>query len=118
MRYVVIIDDNAEITRVLERFFSRFKELKTQSFYNPIMALEYIKQEKVDFVVSDITMPQMDGLELLQKIRALKNAPKVIMMTAEATLNKLLASHRYDAEDFMIKPLDLSLLEKKVLSLS
>ena len=104
------------MTMMLERFFVRFGKNKIRTFNNPLTALEYIKREKVDFVLSDIHMPQMDGVELLQKIKALPDAPKVVMMTAQSTLDRVLKSHKYDADDFITKPLDLQALEKRVSS--
>ncbi|WP_345991709.1 response regulator [Sulfurimonas sp. HSL-1716] len=114
MKSVVIIDDNPDMTMMLERFFKRFDKNNIKTFNNPFKALEYIQSEKVDFVLSDITMPNMDGLELLQNVKALKNPPKMIMMTAQSTLDRVLKSHRYEAHDFMIKPLDLNRLEKRI----
>ena len=114
MKSIVIIDDNPDMTMMLERFFDRFSKNKVRTFNNPIAALDYIKRGKVDFVLSDITMPQMDGIELLQKIKEINNAPQVIMMTAQSTLEKVLKSHRHEADDFIIKPLDLNDLERRV----
>ncbi len=114
MKSIVIIDDNPDMTMMLERFFKRFEKNRIRTFNNPLKALEYIQNEKVDFVLCDITMPKMDGIELLENIQAVINPPKVVMMTAQSTLDKVLKSHRYEAIEYMIKPLDLNLLETKI----
>lgn len=117
MKYAVIVDDNLDMTMMLERFFTRFPNLKTRTFNKPKDALLYMKMQKIDIVISDIMMPGMDGIELLENIKKLSNPPQVIMITAQATLDRLLKSHRHDANDFMIKPLNLEHLEERVKSI-
>ena len=114
MKSVVIIDDDAEMLNMLQRFFQRFLEVKIQTFTNPKHALSYIRDERVDFVLSDIMMPQMNGIELLQTIQIMNEPPKVLMMTAQATLDKVIKSHRYNAFDFIIKPFNFEAFETKV----
>ena len=61
-------------------------------------------------------MPQMNGLEVLEKLKDKNKSQKVIMMTAYSTLDKVLKSHKEGATDFVMKPFDsLQNLEKKIL---
>ncbi len=120
MKSVVIIDDSQEITILLERFFRRFNTLSIITFNDSLRALNYIKMNHTDLVVTDITMPNLDGIELLREIKNIKPQINVIMMTAEASLDRVLKSHKYDALDFIIKPINLIELEtlsKKFLEL-
>lgn len=114
MKNVVIIDDQKEIIDLLERFFKRFVSLRVTTFSDPERGLSYLKANEVDLVVSDITMPKLNGVELLRKIKEFKPKLQVIMMTAEASLEKVLKSHKYDANDFILKPVNLLELERKI----
>lgn len=113
MKSVVIIDDNIEMLEQLERFFSKFMQLHIRTFDNPHVAYEYIKIKKTDYVISDISMPGMDGLELLEKIKALNKPPKVVIMTAEATMERVRQSKKLNADDFITKPLNMEELGRR-----
>ena len=120
MKHVVIVDDQAEMTTLLERFYKKIDGINIKTFNDPQRAAAYITTREVDLVVTDITMPKMDGLELLQEIKALKPTLEVIMITAEASLERLLKSHKHNAYNFISKPINLFELEqisKKILSL-
>ncbi|MDX1810091.1 MAG: response regulator [Sulfurospirillaceae bacterium] len=114
MKSVVIIDDHEEMATLLERFFKRFDAVDTKTFSDPERGLSYLQANRVDLVVSDITMPKLDGIALLKKIKEIKPELQVIMITAEASLDRVLKSHKYDAEDFLLKPVNLHELERKV----
>lgn len=114
MKNVIIIDDEVEMTNLMERFFQRFNDVCVRKFTNSKSALSYIKRNPVDLVLSDITMPNLNGIELLKEVKAHNPVLSVIMMTAEASLDRLLKSHKYDAADFITKPINLVELEKRV----
>jgi len=66
-------------------------------------------------ILLDIMMPQMNGLDALEKIMSKNPNQKVIMMTAFSTLDKVLKSHKYGAIHYLMKPFDsLESLERKV----
>jgi DNA-binding NtrC family response regulator len=112
MKSIVIIDDQVEMTQLLEKFFSRFKDTAIKTFNDSQHALLYLKSTKADLIISDITMPKLDGIELLKSLKEARPDAKVMMMSAEATLERVLKSHKYDASDFIIKPINLIELEK------
>ena len=113
---IAIIDDETEILNVLSRFLTRNPNYSVSTFSNPISALGTIETNKYDLVLLDIMMPQMNGLEVLEKIKAKNEEQKVIMMTAYSTLDKVLKSHKEGATNYVMKPFDsLQLLEKKIL---
>lgn len=113
MKSVVIIDDNIEMLEQLERFFAKFVQLHIRTFDNPFVAYEYIRIKKTDYVISDISMPGMDGLELLEKIKSLNKPPKVVMMTGEATMEIVRQCKKFDADDFITKPLNMEELGRR-----
>lgn len=113
---IVIIDDETEILNVLSRFLTRNPNFSVTTYSNPVSALTAITNTKVDLVLLDIMMPQMNGLEVLEKLKANNSEQKVIMMTAYSTLDKVLKSHKEGATNYVMKPFDsLQALEKKVL---
>ena len=113
---IVIIDDEVEILDMLSRFLSRNQNFAVQTFSNPVSALSSINNNtKYDLVLLDIMMPQMNGLDVLEKLKELNSDQKVIMMTAYSTLDKVLKSHKIGATNYIMKPFSsLDALEKKV----
>lgn len=114
MKSVIIIDDQSDILELLRRFFSRYKDINIKAFTQPQAGLNYMQSHKTDLLITDITMPKIDGIELLRSIKTFKPDLHVVMMTAEASLERLLKSHKYDASDFLIKPIDFKELEQKI----
>ena len=81
-------------------------------------ALVIIESEKIDFVITDWNMPQMSGLDLLKAIRAsdddaIKNTP-VLMVTAEALQENILAAAKAGVNNYIIKPFDANTLAEKI----
>ncbi len=111
---VAIVDDETEVLSMIERFLSRGNKYNVQTFSNPVSAIAHI-ENNFDVILLDIMMPQMNGLDALEKIMAKNPKQKVIMMTAFSTLDKVLKSHKYGAIHYIMKPFDsLESLERKI----
>lgn len=105
MKTVAIIDDEREILMLLEKFLIKTGKYKVQTFSDPVHALKVLSgSSEVDVVLLDIMMPQMDGIEFLEKFKATNNHTEVIMMTAYSTLERVLKSHKYGAKQYVTKP--------------
>ena len=113
---ILVIDDEIEILDMLSRFLNRNPNFSVQTFSNPVSALSSINNNtKYDLVLLDIVMPQMNGLDVLEKLKEINSDQKVIMMTAYSTLDKVLKSHKIGATNYIMKPFSsLDALEKKV----
>ena len=113
---ILVIDDEIEILDMLSRFLNRNSNFSVQTFSNPVSALSSINNNtKYDLVLLDIVMPQMNGLDVLEKLKEINSDQKVIMMTAYSTLDKVLKSHKIGATNYVMKPFSsLDALEKKV----
>jgi DNA-binding NtrC family response regulator len=112
---VAIVDDEIEILDMLNRFLSRSPNFSVTTFSNPVSALSNMENTKYDLVMLDIMMPQMNGLEVLEKIKEKNEEQKVIMMTAYSTLDKVLKSHKIGATNYIMKPFSsLDALEKQI----
>ena len=114
---ILVIDDEIEILDMLSRFLNRNPNFTVQTFSNPVSALSSINNNtKYDLVLLDIMMPQMNGLDVLEKLKEINSDQKVIMMTAYSTLDKVLKSHKIGATNYIMKPFSsLDSLEKKVI---
>lgn len=112
---VAIVDDENEILNMISRFLGRSGKYEVTTFSNPITAVDTI-DASYDVVLLDIMMPQMNGLDALEKIIAKTPDQKVIMMTAYSTLDKVLKSHKEGATHYLMKPFEsLQALENKIL---
>lgn len=112
--HLLIVDDEAEIRESLARHF-RFLGFPVATAGNGREALEAMRQEKIDIVISDIMMPEMDGIELLRAIRAEYPMVHTIMTTGYVTLDNALACMRLGADTLIFKPIaDLKEVEAAV----
>ncbi len=106
MKKIAIIDDEKDILQVLEKFLMRSGELQVTTFSNPIDGLKEVQSGGYDLVLLDIMMPQMDGIEVLQKIKETHPDIQVIIMTAFTTLERTIEAHKYGAKNYLTKPFD------------
>ncbi len=114
MYKIAVVDDETEILDMINRFLSRSGKYSVTTYSNPVVAVGSI-DDTVDIVLMDIMMPQMNGLDALEKIMEKNPNQKVIMMTAYSTLDKVLKSHKEGAIHYLMKPFDsLSALESKI----
>jgi DNA-binding NtrC family response regulator len=99
-----IIDDDANTLASLSRAF-RLAGHEAVVCDQPARALETLKSEKFDLIFSDVVMPGMDGLKLLEAIRAAGVATPVVMMSGQAHIEMAVKATRLGAMDFLEKPI-------------
>ncbi len=78
---VIVIDDDNNILNTLKIVF-RKENLEIKYLNNPIEALEIIKKEEFDCVISDIEMPEINGIELIREIQKEREVEKIIFMSS------------------------------------
>lgn len=110
---ILIVDDEQNIRRVLEAAFQK-DGYQVLTAAHGHQALKALQEEPVDVMISDVVMPDMNGLELLKKSREYNPDLTVIMMTAYGTIPSAVDAIRIGALDFLTKPLDLDVLKKLV----
>ena len=104
---ILLVDDELDIVNSVKRWLQA-DGFKVYGFTNPLQALEYFQNnfDRIDLVLSDITMHKMNGYELVKRIKAIRPEIKVMFMTALETdlleLSKILPSINIDG--FMLKP--------------
>jgi two-component system nitrogen regulation response regulator NtrX len=102
--HLLIIDDDPNTLASLSRAFRLAGHEATVCDSAP-KALEMVKQEKFDLIFSDVVMPVMDGLKLLEEIRAAGVTTPVVMMSGQAHIEMAVKATRLGALDFLEKPL-------------
>lgn len=103
---ILIVDDEENVSKLLSKVLKK-EGFITYSADNGITALEIINHRDIDIVITDIKMPVMDGIELLENIRKIDQSIRVILITAFATLETAVGALRLGASDYIIKPFNL-----------
>ena len=101
--HVLVVDDDPELRRTVVRLLSA-RDFKVDSVDGGASALEYIAANDPDAVLCDLQMPEMDGLELLRRLRELRPGIAVVMMTGHADVTVAVEAMRSGAYHFMAKP--------------
>jgi len=115
MPTILIIDDDAEMTSLLSEFLTDHK-YSVQVYHNPLEALEFLQKNSVDLVLLDIMMPEMDGLNVLRKIREHSEVP-VMMLTAKGDVSDKVVGLELGADDYLPKPFEPQELIARVQSI-
>jgi putative nucleotidyltransferase with HDIG domain len=109
---ILIIDDEPSILSVLYSLLGDQYECKTASC--AAEALEYLQEGSFDLVLSDIMMPGMSGLELLEEITRLNRDIVVILISGNLNIQSAIEAMRRGAYDYVTKPFNLSDVETAV----
>jgi len=103
---VWIVDDDASIRWVLEAALED-KPYELRAFDSPLLALKAFEETPPTVIVSDVRMPDMDGLTFMEAIHELDNSIPVIIMTAHADLGTAVKSYQSKAFEYLPKPFDI-----------
>ncbi|MFQ6008193.1 MAG: GAF domain-containing protein, partial [Candidatus Zixiibacteriota bacterium] len=107
---IIIIDDEKRICDSLSALLSD-DGYTVKAYQSSPKAAATIRSEKVDLVITDIKMPEMDGLQILQVVKEVDDDIPVILMTGYASLDSAIAAVSLGAHDYLLKPVDLNHLE-------
>src|SRR6476661_1240550 len=106
MLNVLIVDDESAIRESLQGILEE-EGYKTSAAASGEACLELLKKKSFDIILLDIWLPGMDGLETLEKVRELENAPEVIIISGHGTIETAVRATKLGAFDFLEKPLSL-----------
>lgn len=106
---LVIIDDDAEMLKALcETLADRGYEIS--GFTKPYEALEVLKEEAFDIMLTDLKMPEMDGISVVQKAREIAPNLVVIIMTGQGAIDTAVKAMKLGALDYVLKPFKMNML--------
>ena len=106
---LLVVDDEKEL---LSGLCERLKKqgFNVQGYSSPLTALEVLSTEKFDLLLTDVMMPEMDGLSLLRAAREIDPQIACIMMTGQGTIQTAVAALKLGASDFVLKPFKTQVL--------
>jgi len=110
---ILVVDDEEDVRETLSGV------LKSLNYIPYIAAsgaeaLEILKHEKIDVVLSDLYMPEMDGIQLLKRIRALNSKVIFMMITAHPTIETAVETIKKGAYDYLTKPFHIEEVRLKI----
>lgn len=115
----LIVDDFSTMRRIVRNLLKELGYTSADEAEDGAVALQKLQGGGFNFVVTDWNMPNMDGLQLLQAIRAdanLKSLP-VLMITAEAKKENIIAAAQAGASGYIVKPFTAATLNEKLVKI-
>ena len=118
MSKILVVDDETDLEMLIkQKFRQKIREKKYEFFFagNGKLALEQLNEHRdIDVVLSDINMPEMDGLTLLSKINEQNNLLRTVIISAYGDMQNIRTAMNRGAFDFVTKPIDFEDLEVTV----
>ena len=112
----LIVDDFSTMRRIVRNLLKESGYTDAEEAEDGSVAMHKLRNNKFDFVITDINMPNMNGFELLSQIKAdekLKHLP-VLMVTAEARKEDIVQAAQCGAAGYIVKPFTKATLEDKL----
>lgn len=118
LQKILVVDDEPDLEHLVrQKFRQRIRANEFEFLYagNGVEALKKLEENTdIDIVLTDINMPEMDGLTLLSKIREIDKAIKPVVVSAYGDMQNLRTAMNRGAYDFVTKPIDLKDLETTI----
>ncbi|MGM0533681.1 MAG: response regulator transcription factor [Campylobacterota bacterium] len=111
---VLMIEDDLELADVIVRYLRPF-DIEVDNCESPYIGLSQLTQKEYDLVILDLTLPEMDGLEVIGKIKEKSDIPIIISSARDDILDKVMGLDR-GADDYLPKPYDPRELEARIKS--
>lgn len=113
---ILVVDDFSTMRRIVRNILKQLGYSNIEEAEDGVMALQKLKSDRFDFVVSDWNMPNMTGLDLLKAVRAdaATKDIKFLMVTAEALQEHVLAAVQAGVSNYIVKPFTAETLKEKI----
>ncbi len=113
---ILVVDDFATMRRIVKNIMSQLGYKNIIEADDGSTALDILKQEKVDLIISDWNMPKMTGLDLLKEVRASADMADTpfIMVTAEAQQDNIILAVKAKVSQYIVKPFTADTLGEKI----
>jgi len=106
---ILVVDDDDTLRKTMSRLFEK-KGFTVNTAGTGREGLNKIREMFYDLIILDIRMPEMDGIEVLEKIMELKPETTVVMISGHGNIETAVEAIKKGAFDFIVKPLDLNRL--------
>ncbi len=110
-----MIEDDPELARIIIKFLKRF-EIDVENVEEPYKGIEMLKEGDYQLLILDLTLPKIDGLEVVAKIREFSSIPIIISSARDDIVDKVVGLER-GADDYLPKPYNPRELEARIKSL-
>jgi DNA-binding NtrC family response regulator len=109
----LVVDDDPSVLAVLGGYMKAF-DFEVETTENPRTALELCRRNRYDIIMSDLVMPQMNGLEFLQEVRQADSEAAFIMITGYPSIESAVEAIRRGAHDYITKPFRIEEIKVKI----
>ena len=113
---ILVVDDMEAVRTSVCALLQHFGFANIVEAEDGCQALDIIKSNKIDLLITDLDMPKMNGIELVRAIRSddsLKALP-VLFLTADAEKNSIVEAVQAGVDDYLLKPFTMKVLEQKI----
>ena len=110
---ILVIEDERDLNRIITKHLKK-NNYSVDSCFDGQEALDFISYSEYDLIITDITMPNVDGYEFIDKLRANKNDTPVIMLTAKDTLEDKIMGLDSGTDDYIVKPFEFDELLARI----
>jgi DNA-binding NtrC family response regulator len=105
---ILVVDDEVQIREMLKRGLTQIAGHSVEVAPNGVEAIKKIESDIFDLVLTDVKMPEMDGVELLKTIKGIRPEVMVILMTAFGSIQTAVEAMKIGANDYITKPVDFN----------
>ncbi len=113
---ILVVDDFGTMRRIIKNILRQIGYANVFEADNGLSALEVLRKEKIEFIISDWNMPEMPGIELLKAVRASeewKDLP-FLLVTAEGKKENVLEAVKYKVTNYIVKPFTPETFTEKI----
>ena len=110
---ILVVEDERDLNRIITKHLKK-NNYSVDSCFDGQEALDFISYSEYDLIITDIMMPNVDGYEFIDKLRANKNNTPVIMLTAKDTLEDKIVGLDSGADDYIVKPFEFDELLARI----
>lgn len=110
---ILVVEDERDLNRIITKHLKK-NNYSVDSCFDGQEALNFISYSEYDLIITDIMMPNVDGYEFIDKLRANKNDTPVIMLTAKDTLEDKIMGLDSGADDYIVKPFEFDELLARI----
>lgn len=110
---ILVVEDERDLNRIITKHLKK-NNYSVDSCFDGQEALDFISYSEYDLIITDIMMPNVDGYEFIDKLRANKNNTPVIMLTAKDALEDKIVGLDSGADDYIVKPCEFDELLARI----